>query len=221
MRRTIRLAKQDRPGKLIAVCGTDGSGKTTQIELLREYLTELGEEVLLTKQPTDLSRQHPLFLRYIYHPEERDQIDYRALICLMIGDRLQHVHEVILPALARGEFVITDRYIFTMLATMRAREYRSEWWVYDLCRQIPNPDATLLFDAPLSIVEARIRTRKTWEDAYVERMHLERTQLEFRALAEECDIHIIDTSDSDPQSAFQKVKAIASSLSNRATPRSD
>ncbi len=101
---------------------------------------------------------------------------------------------------------------------MRARDYQSEWWAYDACRHIPRPDATFLFDAPLPIVEARIRTRKTWQDAYVERRHLERTQREFRALAQECGLHVVDTSDPDPQVAFEKVKAIVSPL--LAGPRS-
>ncbi|MFM9327767.1 dTMP kinase [Paenibacillus mesotrionivorans] len=204
----ITFKKHNLPGKLIAVCGTDGTGKTTQIDLMQQYLSSKGLPVLLTKQPTQESRELPLFERYIFHPEERSKIDYRALMCLLMGDRLQHIHEIILPALEAGKIVITDRYIFTMIATMRARGYRDEGWVFDLCRHIVEPDITFLFDAPYELVEKRIRVRKEWKDAYVEREHLTKYQNEFRGLLNEADIKRIDTSKQDPQVAFGQIQLV-------------
>lgn len=204
----ILLKKHNFTGKLIAVCGTDGVGKTTQIELMYKYITEKGYDVLLTKQPSQEIRELPLFERYIFHPEDRNKIDYRALMCFIMGDRLQHIHEVITPALEKGQIIITDRYIFTMIATMRARGYRDESWVYDLCKHIILPDITFLFDVPYEVAEKRIRARKEWKDSYVEQEHLKRYQNEFRGLVNEADIKLVDTSNEDSQIAFNKIKSI-------------
>lgn len=208
----IEMGKHDFPGLLLAFCGTDGVGKTTQIELVADHIQKAGRKILLTKQPTQESRDLPLFKRYLFHPEERKNIDYRALLCLMASDRLQHIHEVILPALADNQVVITDRYVFTMLATMWARGYENEQWVYDLCRYIPRPDATFLLDVPLELAIERIRARKHWEDSYVERQHLVKTKAAFLQLAHDCDLHIIDTSNSDVMIAFESVKSIVDTL---------
>lgn len=208
----ISLKKHGYAGKLIAVCGTDGVGKTTQIDLMKNYFEQKGCEVFLTKQPTQESRDLPLFERYVFHPGERDKIDYRALMCLLMGDRLQHIHEVILPNLKKGKFVITDRYIFTMIATMRARGYRDERWVYELCKHIVLPDITFLLDVPYEVAEKRIKARKEWKDAYVEREHLIRYQNEFRTLANEADIKLIDTSNENPQVAFIAIKSYIDSV---------
>jgi dTMP kinase len=208
----IYLSTHNYPGKLIAVCGTDGAGKTTQINLIHEYFLQKGKEIVLTKQPTQESRDLPIFERYIFHPEEREKIDYRALMCVLMGDRLQHIHEVIRPALKAGKVVISDRYIFTMIATMRARDYTDEKWIYDLCEYILNPDRTFLLDVPYEIAESRIRQRREWKDAYVEKRHLMRYQAEFRKLLDETDMIHIDTSDSDPLKAFSDIERQLHSL---------
>ena len=105
----IKLSKGKLPGKLIVFEGTDGAGKTTMIARAERYLRErYGAEVLLQKQPTDLSRKTKLFQKMMYcaHHEE---IDYRAVQLLTLSDRVQHNHEVILPALREGKVVFRRR----------------------------------------------------------------------------------------------------------------
>lgn len=209
---SIQLKRHRLPGKLIAVCGIDGVGKTTQIELLIKYLENKDKQVVRTMQPTAATREHPLFKRYIFHPEERDQIDYRALLCIMLSDRLQHIHEVILPALENNQIVVTDRYIFTMLATMWSRGYQDEHWVYEACRHVLRPDLTLLLHVPLELAIERIRERKNWRDSYVERQHLEKTRAAFLHFAEECDLSVIDTSIPDPLIAFAHIQQLVDDI---------
>jgi thymidylate kinase len=125
------------------------------------------------------------------------------LLCFMIGDRLQHVQDIIRPALASGRVVLCDRYHFTMIATMFARGFADEEsWVAAACRQVPRPDAAFLFDASLEVTIDRIRTRGSTREGYVERAHLERTQTAFKALAAEGHLDLIDTSSADPTPAF-------------------
>jgi dTMP kinase len=78
--------------------GPDGSGKTTQIRLLAEWLQELGHAVVLTREPggTEIGAQ----IRAVLHDPSHTAIDARTEILLYSADRAQHAAECILPALA-------------------------------------------------------------------------------------------------------------------------
>ncbi|HZS30818.1 MAG TPA: dTMP kinase [Gaiellaceae bacterium] len=92
--------------------GADGSGKSTQAELLRESLAGEGREVVLTREPggTELGeRIRELLL-------DGPAMGARAEAALFAASRAQHVEEVIRPALARGATVVCDRYVDSSLA---------------------------------------------------------------------------------------------------------
>ena len=124
-------------------------------------------------------------------------IDYRALLCLMIGDRLQHIHQVIRPALKAGKVVITDRYIFTQIVTTRTRGFHDEPWMYELYSHVPLPDLTLLLDARVEVAAERIRRRGNWRESFMELDHVEANLEEFRLLADRYDMLTVDTSAGD------------------------
>src|SRR3954452_12391895 len=92
--------------------GADGSGKSTQAELLRETLAAEGREVVLTREPggTELGeRARELVLN-------GPQMGAWAEAALYAASRAEHVEEVIRPALERGAIVVCDRYIDSSLA---------------------------------------------------------------------------------------------------------
>ena len=107
MKTKLKLRKNNYAGKLIVFEGTDGAGKTTQIGLTEQYIAERhgAENVLVVKQPTDLSRKTKLFQKMMYCADHAD-IDYRAVQLLTMSDRVQHGTEVIEPALKAGKTVI-------------------------------------------------------------------------------------------------------------------
>jgi len=94
--------------------GPDGSGKTTQIRLLAEWLREQGREVVLTREPggTEIGDQ----IRAVLHETSNTAMGARAEILLYSADRAQHVAQLIQPALAAGRVVISDRYADSTLA---------------------------------------------------------------------------------------------------------
>ena len=98
MERKLRLKAPERAhkGKPIVFEGTDGAGKTTLLRLTEKYLeSKLGiGQVLVVKQPTDLSRKTKLFQKMMYSGNHED-IDYRAMLLLTMSDRVQHGFEVI------------------------------------------------------------------------------------------------------------------------------
>jgi dTMP kinase len=98
----------------ITLEGPEGSGKTTQIPLLVEWLRGQGHEVKLTREPggTDIGKQ----IRDVLHDPVNTAMDATAEILLYSADRAQHVAQCIRPALAAGKLVVSDRYYDSTLA---------------------------------------------------------------------------------------------------------
>lgn len=99
-------------GKLIAIEGIDGAGTTTQCRLLAEALNARGIPVHLTAEPS----QGPIGKLLREALQKKHGIEDLALVPLFAADRLDHLSREIVPQLARGAVVITDRYTLSSLA---------------------------------------------------------------------------------------------------------
>jgi dTMP kinase len=138
------------PGKLIAVEGLDGSGKSTQIYLVKRWLELEGYKVfftawnssLLVKSTTKKGKK-----RHLLTPTT-----YALIHCTDFADRYERQ---ILPMLHAGCMVVADRYIFTAFARDAARGCDREWIrrLYSFAR---HPDVTFFFDVPLDTALRRI-----------------------------------------------------------------
>ena len=96
-------------GKFIVLEGPDGSGKTTQIERLKEYLEEKGRECLITREPGG-TRIGEAIRQIILNPEYTEMSDVTEML-LYAASRAQLIHDVIGPAIEGGKFVICDRFV--------------------------------------------------------------------------------------------------------------
>src|SRR5215471_15474134 len=106
MQRFIPLKPHTYPGKLIAAEGLDGSGKSTQLQLLQFWLQAEGYEVLLTGwTPSKLIK------RTLKAARKQGQTDPMLLSILHAADFAEFYERDILPALQRGAIVLVDRYI--------------------------------------------------------------------------------------------------------------
>ncbi|MGA9101492.1 dTMP kinase, partial [Aeromicrobium sp.] len=96
-------------GVFVALEGGEGAGKSTQATLLGEWLDSIGRQVLLTREPggTDVGA----LLRRIVLDHATGQLSPRAEALIYAADKAEHVDEVVLPALAEGMVVVTDRYV--------------------------------------------------------------------------------------------------------------
>lgn len=96
-------------GLFIVMEGPDGSGKTTQINLLKEYLEEAGYECLITREPggTVIGEE---IRQLILNPEHKEMSPVTEML-LYAASRAQLVHEVIGPVLEEGKIVISDRFV--------------------------------------------------------------------------------------------------------------
>ncbi len=138
--------------------GIDASGKSTQIQRLAEYLTAQGREFLLTKEPGGSAIGSSL--RQILLDPNNHRLAPQAELLLYLADRIQHLQEVIRPALAAGRLVLCDRYHDATLAYQGGGRGLDLAWVKPFAKkEILKPDLTLWFDLDPSLARQRLESR--------------------------------------------------------------
>lgn len=116
------LPLDDYPGKLIAVEGTDGVGRSTQIQLLREWLEVRGYGVVETGWT-----RSPLMQPTIELAKSSNTLNKLTFVLLYATDFADRLEKEIIPALKAGFVVLSDRYIFTALARAGVRGVDRQW----------------------------------------------------------------------------------------------
>jgi dTMP kinase len=116
------LPLESYPGKLIAIEGTDGVGRTTQIQLLREWLEVRGYGVVETGWT-----RSPLMQPTIEIAKSSNTLNKLTFVLLYATDFADRLEKEIIPALKAGFVVLTDRYIFTALARAGVRGVDRQW----------------------------------------------------------------------------------------------
>ena len=103
-----------KSGLFITMEGPDGSGKSTQIEAIKNFLEKRGEKIVITREPggTSISEK----IRELLLDRENSEMDPMAEALLYAAARAQHVAQVIRPALEEGTHVICDRFIDSSIA---------------------------------------------------------------------------------------------------------
>jgi dTMP kinase len=143
-----------RTGRFITLEGIDGAGKSTHAAWLAARITACGRVVVATREPGGTPLGEKLRLLLLHEPMTRDS---EAL--LMFAARREHLELVIRPALARGEWVLCDRFTDATYAYQGgghgvplARIRELERWIHGDCP----PDVTFLFDVPTGVSRARL-----------------------------------------------------------------
>lgn len=136
-------------GAFITFEGCEGSGKSTQIRLLSEKLTAAGVDFIVTREPggSDVAEQ---IRRIILDGKNVNMCDECEAL-LYAAARIQHLKEIVEPALAAGKLVVCDRYVDSSLAYQGAARGLGEKYVADInavaLTQYP-PDLTVFLDIP-------------------------------------------------------------------------
>lgn len=149
-----------RRGIFITFEGLDGSGKSTQIERLTATLSARGLDVLATREPGGSAIGERI--RSILLDSRTSHLSPHAELALMFADRVQHIEEVIEPALKNGNVVICDRYTDSTEAYQGFGRQLGSQIVRDLHRTLCGdlwPDLTLLLESQLEASVARARNR--------------------------------------------------------------
>jgi len=184
-------------GKLICIEGIDGSGKTTQVNLLAKALRGRGYDVVILREPTD-----GVYGRKIRKMIEEGKTDPEELFKLFLKDRKENIEKNILPALKNGKIVIMDRYYISTLV------YQSEVGIERILEahekiSAPKPDLVIILDIPVDEALRRLKVKSC--DSFERREILEKHRKQYEKIAkylrekEKMNVVIIDATGSEEE----------------------
>ena len=154
------MATSPNRGRFITLEGIEGAGKSTVAQLVRDWLASRGIPARVTREPggTPLAER----VREIVLNRGDETIAPRAETLLMFAARSIHVENLIRPALARGEWVLCDRFTDASRAYQGYGRGMDLAWIEQLANAVHGdlqPDCTLLLDLPVEVGLARARGR--------------------------------------------------------------
>jgi dTMP kinase len=141
-------------GKFISFEGIDGAGKSTHIGWIADRIRAAGKTVTVTREPGGTPLGEKLRELLLHHPMHAE-----TEAMLMFAARREHIHQVIQPALERGDWVVSDRFTDASFAyqgggrgVATEKLHTLENWVQGSLQ----PDLTFLFDVPVSVARDRL-----------------------------------------------------------------
>lgn len=193
-------------GKFISLEGGEGSGKTTAIRFIQEWLDVSGIPYLMTREPggTPLAEE----IRQLILTPRDEAVNNVTELLLVFAARAQHLSEKIQPALEKGTWVISDRFLDSSYVYQgKARggglvmlDQLSAWVVGD-----NKPDATLLLDIAVEVGQERV----------VQRQHQDRLDKESLAFHQKVRDGFLERASADPE----RIKIVDASLSLEAVKK--
>lgn len=165
-------------GKFIVFEGLDGSGQSTQVKLLAEYLRGEGREVEVGKEPTPDSAAGREITEVLAH---KKSVSPQRLQELFVEDRRAHLGQSILPALAQGKVFVEDRYVMSTLA-FGSLECDPEW-LSAINKDFPWPDATFVLKVRPQVSLKRIAARGKSPELFEKEEKLGKVAAAYDALA--------------------------------------
>jgi len=201
-------------GRFITVEGSEGVGKSTNMEFIGEYLRTLGKTVIMTREPggTPIAER----IRDVLLQSELGSMTDHCELLLMFAARADHVGQVIRPALERGDWVLCDRFTDATYAYQgggRGMDDRDIAILEQFVLQGLEPDLTVLLDAPPDVSAARRLARgisdrfEAEEAAFFARV---RQKYRERAVLEPSRVELVDASGS-----LEEVQAMLVSILNK------
>lgn len=203
--------RSEFPGKLIVVEGIDGSGKSTQLDLLHKWLKGNGYCVYFTEWNSS-----PVVKRTTSFGKANKLLSPMTFSLIHAADFAERLERAILPPLRAGAIVLADRYIYTAYARDAARGI-DRGYVRTLYQIAPVPTAAVYFRVPLSEALSRILAGRPELKFYEAGMDLrlsddpyesfkifqDRIFNEYESIVPECGLHVIDATQSIAQQQKQ------------------
>ena len=147
-------------GKFITIEGTEGVGKTTNIEYIKQWLENNGISYVNTREPggTPFAEE----IRQVLLANREEKVCSKAELLMMFAGRAQHIDQVIEPQLAQGNWVLCDRFTDATYAYQgEGRHLGSDkvTFLEDFVQKNLQPDLTIILDVPVDISLRRIKQR--------------------------------------------------------------
>ncbi len=186
----------------IVLEGIDGAGKSTQTELLNEWLTGKGYRTKKIVEPTtsDIGK---VIRKELLNPESTNDINQQRLTLLFAADRLTLKKEILDAKDSKDIIIISDRSFYSSICYQNNSSVDKDW-IYEVNLHTPRPDLTILLD----LDEKEAITRCDREEAFENIQFLEKTRKNYLDLLEiEDNIVVVDAKDSlnDVQEKIRKI----------------
>ena len=193
-------------GKFITIEGQDGAGKSTNLQVMRTILQQANIAIVETREPggTEFGES----VRQLLLSSDDDVIGAKAELLMIFAARAQHIVEVIEPALARGAWVLCDRFTDATYAYQGGGRGIAMSVIAQLEQTVQGdlrPDLTVLLDLPVALGEDRAGQRSAPD-------RFEKQQLQFKQKVRDCYLQIAATNRQrvqviDASQSLQQVKA--------------
>ena len=169
----------NKKGAFIVIEGLDGCGKTTQAKLLVEKLRK-SHNAVCTAEPTCGKIGTLIRESYLYGEKRLSSV---AEALLFAADRVEHVENEILPALAQGQLVISDRYVYSSFAYQGSAGLSLEW-IEAINAHALRPDLAFFIDVDPRTVMMRLKTKKSVMENLETQQKVREVYLKFMAKGE-------------------------------------
>ena len=153
----LNKTKHDYNGALVVIEGTDASGKSTQIDLLKRHLEAQGYGVVVSEW-----KSSELIASVIDEAKERNLFNANTFSLMYASDFAFRLENQVLPSLEAGFIVLMDRYTYTAYARDVVRGVKPAW-VRKLYNYAPAPDMTFYIDIPVDTILKRIIASKNFD----------------------------------------------------------
>ena len=217
----IDLKNNPYQGKYIAVEGIDGSGKTTQVEKIVEYYRKQGKNVIRTREPRKTGIIGEIAQRVLNGEQKMSPL---ALQYLFATDRVLSQEEVIIPALKRGDIVVSDRCFWSAIVygildrTGGKYDYKEAdfmlvvYSILSMYHRFIVPDYTFYLKIPLTTALLRLKKKDDTKEIYEDKEKLRKVIEGYDWLSEKFAGEMITI---DGQRSMEKVtKEIIGKISN-------
>jgi len=197
-------------GLLIAIDGIDGAGKTTQCNMLAQWLNSQGYKAVVIKEPSEkgkyaeqikIRKQHHRISNFLESPE----IELR----LFVEDRRENVEKRIKPNLEKKRIVIMDRYYFSTIAYQSVLGIDKNRIIKMNEEFAPIPDLTIIIDVPPVVGVKRINGRGDTCDSFEKKDYLEKVREVFLQMKGYPNLFFIEGNNlRDSEEVFQGIKSL-------------
>jgi dTMP kinase len=181
----------NKKGKFVAIEGIDGSGTTTQTRLLSEALNARGIAVIPTAEPSDGVVGD--LIRQILDGDAA--VPPETLALLFAADRVEHYWNLIKPAIDKGVWVVSDRYLLSSIAYQSL--HCDPKWVRAINSRVAVPDITVLCDIEVEEALSRLESRGTGRQIFEKKKILEKVRRNYLDAAKDPEngpVIVIDAS---------------------------
>jgi dTMP kinase len=187
-------------GKFIVFEGLDGSGQSTQVKLLADYLRGQGKSVVATKEPTSTSDAGREIIDILSHKKIASP---GALQELFASDRRAHLNQIIIPALAKGDIVISDRYVFSSFAFGSLECDLA--WLKGINSEFLWPDITFLLRVRADVSLTRISARGKNPEFFEKKEKLEKVAINYDNLVNAFERCVVLDGEQSPEAVHKNV----------------